>query len=713
MFTSLSANAESKDVNLQLVWYHQFQFAGYYMAKEKGYYAEKGLNVQINEISGDKTPLSQVLSGKADFGLSTSGILLEYNQGKPVVALSAIFQHSPLVFVTRKDSGIDSVEALANKRVMLFHDSHSLELIALLNTYGLLDKIIRKQTSFNVDDLIKGDVDAFNAYLSNEPQILEDKGIEYNIIDPSEYGINFYGDILFTSQRFLKNNPETVEDFRKASLKGWEYAFNHPEETIDVIVKKYSSNSSKAHLRYEANIIRKLSELDLIEIGYMNESRWHQIAKELVSVGLLKPGYTLDGFLYSPPRKLDWKQIMPYGMFAVIIIFALVLWRYRTKIKASNMIREKEFLISLITKSTGAVTLLYSSQNSKVYYISDSYASIFEQPVESIYEDSKSFLKRVHPDDIGLLTEISESKKGAAWEHTYRLLMEDGRIKWVYSQMNPIKNINGYSDCVVGVITEITDFVKLREEKAEHEQALIQQSRTAVVGEQVRAIAHQLKQPLTSFYLILQSLADAELSDEQRKNVDTGEELIKHMSATVEDFRNYFKNDYKKSSFQLADIIAETFKLSQSYLKENNIKYNIKCACDAGHYEFKNTFDAAESKCSYEIVGKPSELKQVILILIQNSKEAFIGNNIRERLIEVAMDMSSRGVIVKFNDNAGGIDGNIVDRLFDKNTTTKVDGTGFGLYMAKLIVHEHFKGSIKVENTPGGAVFTMLFPSKL
>lgn len=115
--TKVSSNNKEK-ITVQLKWYHQFQFAGYYAAIEKGFYAEEGLQVELRQRVAGTSHIEDVLEGRAQYGVSDAGLLLARQQGKPVVLLAQILQHSPLVLLTRKDSGIRSAEDLAGKRVM-------------------------------------------------------------------------------------------------------------------------------------------------------------------------------------------------------------------------------------------------------------------------------------------------------------------------------------------------------------------------------------------------------------------------------------------------------------------------------------------------------------------------------------------------------------------------------------------------------------------
>lgn len=128
---------------LQLKWKPQFQFAGYYVAQELGYYTEAGLAVEIRPGGPGRNSLTEVLEGRADFGVSSSNLVAERIKGAPVKALAAIFQSSPARFITLKSSGIERAEQLRNKRVMLLPNNASFELVALLNQLSLLEQVER------------------------------------------------------------------------------------------------------------------------------------------------------------------------------------------------------------------------------------------------------------------------------------------------------------------------------------------------------------------------------------------------------------------------------------------------------------------------------------------------------------------------------------------------------------------------------------------
>ena len=305
----LSGAAEP--LRLQLRWLHQFQFAGYYMALEKGFYQQAGLDVEILEGGPERLkPIDALLEGKTDFAVTGSGVVIERMAGKPVVALAAIMQTSPLVWIVRADSGIYTPADLAGKRLMVLPAPESAELLMMMRREGMDPRRLNIQlTSFNPDDLIQGNTDAFNGYVSNEPWLLNERGVAYRIINPRDYGVNFYNDVLVTREALIRERPETVDAFTQASLRGWEYALSHIEESIQLIHERYAPHKSLEHLRFEAHEIARLVMPELIQLGHMNPGRWDTIASNYVELGMSPGPVNLAGFLRTPHATPD------YGLF--------------------------------------------------------------------------------------------------------------------------------------------------------------------------------------------------------------------------------------------------------------------------------------------------------------------------------------------------------------------------------------------------------------
>ncbi len=309
-------NNQTKSVTLQLKWKHQFQFAGYYAAVEKGFYRELGLNVKLIEAIDGQNPSKTVLEGNADFGISDSDILLMRSQGKNVVVLAAIFQHSAQILLASKKSGITNVRDLIGKRIALIPKAIDIDMY--LSDEGITaDKIIIEKQNIYVDALLENKTDVITAYSTNEPFILQNAGFDYTIISPMMGGVDFYGDVLFTTNKLIENDAELVENFRKASLKGWKYAMDNSDEIVEIIFSKYSKRNSKEHLKFEAERMENLIMPNVVELGYSNPKRWESILNIYKIKKIVDPSFTIKGLLYSDYIKV--KQPFDWGILIVFI----------------------------------------------------------------------------------------------------------------------------------------------------------------------------------------------------------------------------------------------------------------------------------------------------------------------------------------------------------------------------------------------------------
>ena len=308
-----------ESIHLQLRWHHQFQFAGYYAALEKGYYKKAGLDVVIHKGTPEKIPVKEVLQGRAQYGVANSELLLERLRGAPLVALASIYQHSPSVLLARKGTDIRSPDDLIGKKVMMLDHSVDADFIAMFSNENVDIKGIQIiPSSFEIQDLIDGKVDVFNAYLSNEPYFLKQQGVEFTVLNPRNYGVDFYSDILFATEDELKDHPERVKAFRQASLEGWYYAMNHPQEIIDLLLNKYKVAKSRDHLEFEAETIRSLIIPDVIDLGHMNPWRWRYMAETFVLAGMVENDRLLQGFIYKP-NTVDKEKLINYLKLVVVI----------------------------------------------------------------------------------------------------------------------------------------------------------------------------------------------------------------------------------------------------------------------------------------------------------------------------------------------------------------------------------------------------------
>ncbi len=234
------------------------------------------------------------------------------------------------------------------------------------------------------------------------------------------------------------------------------------------------------------------------------------------------------------------------------------------------------------------------------------------------------------------------------------------------------------------------------------EQMLIQQSRLAAMGEMIGNIAHQWRQPLNALGLILQNLYYAhesgDLSKEHlERSMEKGRKLTENMSKTIDDFRNFFQPNKIVEKFNVSASIYDAYNLISASYKHNNIAIDILV------------------DKSLEIEGYPNEFAQVLLNILTNAKDALLINNINNPRVIIESKIDENILHVSILDNAGGIDENILKKIFDPYFTTKEkdSGTGIGLYMSKMIIETNMHGKIRVFNIQNGAKFLISVPVKV
>ncbi|WP_458699799.1 transporter substrate-binding domain-containing protein [Sulfurospirillum sp. 1307] len=269
--------AQNEKIDLLLKWKHQFQFAGYYMAKEKGFYNDLELDVNI-KVSLDKDTPTKLEDMHSTYAILDPSALIEQKNDRKIRALAAIFQQSPVIFLSLKSNDIKSPQDFVGKNIVAILEKNNATLATLLKKEGIKNNqfnLIQKYPSIN--DLIENKADIISAYLTDSPYLLKEMGYEYNIIDPLAYGIDFYGDMIFTSQNEVSNHPNRVKRFLSATFKGWYYALNNIDETIEVIKNKYKSELDIKTLKYEALKTKELIMPERIPIGQINNTKINSI----------------------------------------------------------------------------------------------------------------------------------------------------------------------------------------------------------------------------------------------------------------------------------------------------------------------------------------------------------------------------------------------------------------------------------------------------
>jgi len=453
-------------VTLQLKHLHQFQFAGYYAAQELGYYREAGLQVQIREGTDGNEPERAVLAGKAEYGVGGSSLLLARLAGKPVVVLGVIFQHSPYALAMRQNPSGPDIRRLIGKRVMVGSLTDELgnadELLAFLNKEGIpLGSFQRVEHSYNPEDLVNGKVDAMSVYTTNEPDLFDRLGFPYDIYSPRAVGIDFYGDNLFTSEHEVANHPDRVRAFRAASLRGWQWAMNHQEEAVDLILSKYSRRSDRQHLLYEARQMVPLVQPVLVEIGYMNPERWQHIADVYAGLGLVPRGARYDGFMYvvdSSHPSLAWLYRVA-GIGAVLLVLGAAVhfsMLARERKRALEAIRKGEQRFRTMFEASPLGIALVDSVTYEFRDINQRYLEIVGRTRAEM--DRLKWMETGHPDDVAVVREqmaLLTSQQISSFKATSRLFRPDGAVAWIDISVTTIDTEAGHP-CHLCMIEDVT-----------------------------------------------------------------------------------------------------------------------------------------------------------------------------------------------------------------------------------------------------------------
>ena len=289
-------------VSLQLQWKHQFEYAGFYAAQEKGFYADVGLDVTFVEYNTSKKIVQEVLQGNAQYGVTYASLIANYLEGDPVVMLANFFKQSPLVLVAQKE--IKSPIDLKGKRVMGISKSiQCLTLLTMLHPFNMTeDDLIDVPISFDLDNFIEKRVDAMSMYTTNELFYLNKRGIPYTILDPVSYGAKYYDLNLFTTTKELLTHPQRARDFRDASIKGWKYALAHKDEIIALIQKKYNTqHKSTEALHFEAKQTEQIMLPNIYPIGSIDPFRIQAMADNFRQSGYIKnpSKRDLNAFIYT------------------------------------------------------------------------------------------------------------------------------------------------------------------------------------------------------------------------------------------------------------------------------------------------------------------------------------------------------------------------------------------------------------------------------
>ncbi len=729
-----AGNEPIEKVTLQLKWLHQFQFAGYYAAIEKGYYKDAGLNVVLKEGQPGMQFTNKVVAGMTEYGIEMPSLLLEREHKKPVVVLAAIFQHSPEAIFVRKDSGMSNPHDLIGKTVML-SPFGALESRAMFYNEGISEKQLNiVEHSWNINDLIDGTVDAAEGYITDRPFMLRKRGVPYTIIRPLTYGVDFYGDCLFTSVKEVKEHPKRTQAFLEASLKGWEYAMAHPEEIVDLILQKYSTRLTREALLFEAQAMQELLQPKFIEIGHMNPGRWKHIADTLVQLKMLSPGYSLDGFLYDPTPESGNGKIMRIvwmltGVVMLIATLALLLLIFNRKLNRQVTSRTEHLLLE-VTEREKVEKNLKANESFLNSVIENIPNMIFVKETEElryvrINKTGEELLGYATEDFVGRNDYDLFPKEEADFftrkdrdvlqnkimvdipEETIQTRDKGSRI--LHTKKIPILNEQGEPEFLLGISEDITEHQQAAEEKKMLAAKLRQAQKMESIGTLAGGIAHDFNNILTAIYgyaeLARMEITRPEKAEKYIKEILQGADRARELVNQILTFSR--KGERILKPLHVQSIIKEAFKLLRSTLPTTiEITQDINPDCDP-------------------VLADPTEIHQVIMNLCTNAYHAMrrSGGVLSISVQPVHLDdytfsstlhlQPGSYLKIEIQDTGEGMPEKVLGRIFEPYYTTKEqgEGTGLGLAVAHGII-TGLHGDITVCSNPGkGTTFTFYLPT--
>ncbi len=820
-FTFLTAK-ELEEVTLRLQWKHQFEFAGFYAAKEQGIYEKYGIKVDILEYENGLDLIEEVNLNKVDFGVWGSGVIEQAINGKDVLLLANYFKRAPLSIITQPE--IKYPKDLEGKKLMIpKSDINSANYKKMFNATNVdITKIEMIDPTFNLDDFINKKVDAVSIFLTNEPYILGQKNIKYNILDPSAYGVVLYDVNLFTSNKMYDNNPELVEKFVKASNEGWQYALDNQNEIIELILKKYNTqNKTKEHLQFEAKETVKMMQSDAYPVGSLDLEQINRIKNIFDELGMLDEINDIDSIILQSSKimknrleltkdelqyiknkkslnvcidnsSLPLNKLHENGFYEglsadfINLISNKIGLNYETittenRVDLINKIKSNEcdltsvmgrfydkqnilnfttplvfFPYVIVSKDDKQIFVenLNSFSNKKIAIaddeklkkilkirypnmnfiisknIEETYNEILNGNIYAYVDNVLSVTYNIHNLSSYELSIIGKLKLANA-EYSIGISKDNNELisiiekslnsiskneiqkiknKWINVNIKNKDYLSYFFKLVFVFLVALLIIIyinyrlkmKIEEQVKElrkKDNLIMEQARFYTIGQTIGNIAHQWKIPITHIGMVATSMevtlkhgSKERYLENSEANLNKISNSIEQLKNTLDDFLNYYTTRPSKKEFNLHDSLQNnviTLLKNKIVLKNVSIKFNFDS-------EFKiNTLEHI--------------IANIFMILFDNSLDAF--KNIEDNKIILRVSEDENNYYLEYEDNAGGIKVEPIEKIFEYFVTTKdEEGHGLGLTTLKMLLEERLKGEIKVRNLNDGVLFNIKIP---
>jgi len=471
--------AAAERVVLQLRWEHQYQFAGYYAALWQGYYAQAGLDVEIRPgVTPERKLLSaveEVAAGRADFGIGAAEVLVARDRGEPLVIASSIFQQSAVAVFSREETRVDSPAALTRLRLRrISNDLTDVELQAMLLAEGLSpDSIpiidLQGWEGRSMELLHQGVIDAYAGYSLSAMWRANQLGMSLGIMRPSTYGIDFYGDALFTTETLAHDRPRLVRRFVEASLKGWHHALENAYGTAERIARELP-RALPVEDRLEFNLfqipeVQRLMLYPVVPLGNTNPQRWQRMHETLHQVGLVRSHDFPDALVFNPAKETAQRRELQFrvavGALGVgtVLILAFLVWNamlqrlvaHRTQQLGESNRRYQHILESMheglaVLDTEGIISYVNPALCTMLGYAPEEMVGRRPEELAVLDAPNRAILRRERA--------AREAQGARGYELTH--WRKDGTPVLTHVSPNPIVDDQGQARGLLTVITDIT-----------------------------------------------------------------------------------------------------------------------------------------------------------------------------------------------------------------------------------------------------------------
>jgi NitT/TauT family transport system substrate-binding protein len=298
---AVAAGTALKPASLMPLWSPQAQFAGYYVALDKGIYARHGIDLTILKAGPGHLPVQSLQNGTADFAILWLTTAIQHrSHGTKLVNLAQLIQRSSMMMISKKTSGIKTVADMNGKKVGLWGGDLSIPPRALFAEAGIRIREVPQAGTVNL--FLRDGIDVTSAMWYNEYHTILNSGVdreELNILSLHEQGMKFPEDGIYAMEKTIMKDPALANAFAAASLEGWCYAFDHPDEALDIVIKYMRAAQIPANRSHQKWMLDRMKDLIMPASaqespGILKEKDYEAVGRSLRKSGLILnyPGYT-------------------------------------------------------------------------------------------------------------------------------------------------------------------------------------------------------------------------------------------------------------------------------------------------------------------------------------------------------------------------------------------------------------------------------------